>query len=70
MNTTEIALNITTCVIVAAAMWFILTKFLKRLRQIEIERWGDTAKFDDGDSFRSILKLLMTKTPKETKTEK
>jgi hypothetical protein len=61
MSTLEIAFNVITCIIVTVAMVVILTKFLKRLKQIEIERWGDNSKYSQDDSMFSALKWILGK---------
>lgn len=64
MTAIEIALNLMLCVVVATCMVIILTKFLKRLKQIEIERWGDKASYRQDDSIFSALKWLLGKKKK------
>jgi hypothetical protein len=64
MSYLEIAFNVITCAIVTVAMVVILTKFIKRLRQIEVERWGDNSKFSQDDSMFSALKWIFGKKKK------
>ncbi len=70
MTNLEIAFNVITCIIVTVAMVVILTKFLKRLKQIEIERWGDNSKYSQDDSMFSAFKWILGKKKKLIKGEK
>lgn len=70
MNALEIALNALACIVVSTAMWIILTKFLKRLKEIEIESWGDKSSYRQDDSILSAIKWIFGRKKKLIKGDK
>ena len=56
---------IVVCLVVPAILLLVLSKFFRRLNQIERERWGDKAHVNTEESLRvSLLKLFRRKKKK------